>query len=359
MVTEGNLKKVFNGKRVFITGHTGFKGSWLLLWLHLLGADTKGYSLSPKTPDDFYTKICNKIPHQSVIADILDRKKLADEIHSFQPDYIFHLAAQPLVRKSYNIPSETFEINVVGTANILEATVSLKNKCVAVTVTTDKVYENAETNIAFKETDRLGGYDPYSASKACAEIVASSFNQSYFQNKKSNIYQKRIATARAGNVIGGGDWNEDRIIPDIIHHLKKGLPVPVRNPLSVRPWQHVLEPLSGYLLLAGALYDDDNEKISDTYNFGPEENDHLHVKELVALAIKNWGKGSWEDQADAAAVHEAGILKLDISRAKNELQWFPKLSSAEAIRFTIDWYKQPEDAVFNFSVSQIRQYQQL
>jgi CDP-glucose 4,6-dehydratase len=359
MVTEGNLKKVFNGKRVFITGHTGFKGSWLLLWLHLLGADTKGYSLSPKTPEDFYNKICNKIPHQSVIADILDRKKLADEIHSFQPDYIFHLAAQPLVRKSYNIPSETFEINVVGTANILEATVSLKKKCVAVAVTTDKVYENAETNIAFKETDRLGGYDPYSASKACAEIVASSFSQSYFQNKKSNIYQKRIATARAGNVIGGGDWNEDRIIPDIIHHLKKGLPVPVRNPLSVRPWQHVLEPLSGYLLLAGALYDDDNEKISDAYNFGPEENDHLQVKELVALAIKNWGKGSWEDQADAAAVHEAGILKLDISRAKNELQWFPKLSSAEAIRFTIDWYKQPEDAVFNFSVSQIRQYQQL
>jgi CDP-glucose 4,6-dehydratase len=294
-----------------------------------------------------------------VIADIRDRRKLADEIHSFQPDYIFHLAAQPLVRKSYNIPSETFEINVVGTANILEAAVSLKKKCVAVTVTTDKVYENAETNIAFKETDRLGGYDPYSASKACAEIVASSFSQSYFQNKKSNIYQKRIATARAGNVIGGGDWNEDRIIPDIIHHLKKGLPVPVRNPLSVRPWQHVLEPLSGYLLLAGALYDDDNEKISDAYNFGPEENDHLQVKELVALAIKNWGKGSWEDQADAAAVHEAGILKLDISRAKNELHWSPKLSSAEAIRFTIDWYKQPEDAVFNFSVSQIRQYQQL
>ena len=358
MVTDENLKKFFAGKKVFITGHTGFKGSWLLLWLHLLGAETKGYSLSPETPDDFYNKIYDKIPHQSVTADIRDRKKLADEIHSFQPDYIFHLAAQPLVRKSYNIPSETFEINVVGTANVLEAIVSLKNKCAAVIVTTDKVYENAETNIAFKETDRLGGYDPYSASKACAEIVVSSFNQSYFKNKRTNIYQKRIATARAGNVIGGGDWNEDRIIPDIILHLKKGVPVPVRNPLSVRPWQHVLEPLSGYLQLAGALYHD-NEKISDAYNFGPEENDHLQVKELVELAIKNWGKGRWEDQSDPAAVHEAGILKLDISRAKNELQWFPKLNSAEAIRFTIDWYKQPEDSVFNFSVSQISQYQQL
>lgn len=358
MVTDEKLKKFFNGKRVFITGHTGFKGSWLLLWLHLLGAETKGYSLAPETPDDFYNKISTKIPHESVIADILDRKKLADEIHSFQPDYIFHLAAQPLVRRSYNIPSETFEINVVGTANVLEGIVSLKKKCAAVIVTTDKVYENPETSIAFKETDRLGGYDPYSASKACAEIVASSFNQSYFQNKASNIYQKRIATARAGNVIGGGDWNEDRIIPDIIRHLKKGFPVPIRNPFSVRPWQHVLEPLSGYLLLAGALYDD-HKKISDAYNFGPEENDHLQVKELVELAIKNWGKGGWEDQSDPAAVHEASVLKLDISRAKNELQWFPKLNSAEAIRYTIDWYKQPEDSIFNFSVSQIRQYQQL
>jgi len=355
LVTKELLKSYFSGKKVFITGHTGFKGSWLLLWLHLLGAETKGYALAPENNEDFYNLISEKIPHQSVIADIRQRKKLTKEIDSFQPDYIFHLAAQALVRKSYQIPAETFEINVTGTANLLEAMLSLKNKTSAVIVTTDKVYENQESDKAYEEANRLGGYDPYSSSKACAEIVTASFNQSFFQKNDNN---KRVATARAGNVIGGGDWNTDRIIPDVVRHLKEDLAVPVRNPFSVRPWQHVLEPLSGYLLLAGSL-NSSKEGLSTSYNFGPLENDHLKVKELVELAIERWGKGSWINKSNDNDLHEAGILKLDINRAKKELQWFPKLNSKEAIEFTIDWYKQPKEKIFDYSVSQINQYQSL
>jgi CDP-glucose 4,6-dehydratase len=358
VVTKHNLQNKFAGKKVFITGHTGFKGSWLLLWLHLLGAETKGYALAPEHPDDFYNKISGKINHESIIADIRNRKKLQEEINAFQPDYIFHLAAQPLVRKSYKIPSETFEINVVGTSNLLESIIPLQKKCIAIIVTTDKVYQNFERNEAYKETDPLGGYDPYSASKACAEIVTASFNQSYFLNESKNIYQKKIKTARAGNVIGGGDWNTDRIVPDIIRHLKKNLPVPVRNPLSIRPWQYVLEPLSGYLLLASVL-NSEEDKTHNSYNFGPEENDHTTVKELVEIAIENWGGGSWIDQSDNKNFHEAGILKLDITLAKKDLSWFPKMNSKEAIRFTIDWYKQAEERIFDYSVSQINQYMAL
>jgi CDP-glucose 4,6-dehydratase len=358
LVTKEYLQKKFLGKKVFITGHTGFKGSWLLLWLHLLGAKTKGYALLPENPDDFYNKIAGKIKHESIIADIRNRKKLQEEINSFQPDYIFHLAAQPLVRKSYKSPSETFEINVVGTANLLESIISLQKTCTAIIITTDKVYQNLERNKAYEETDTLGGYDPYSASKACAEMVTSSFRQSYFLNEDDKIYQKKIATARAGNVIGGGDWNTDRIIPDIIRHLKKDLPIPVRNPTSIRPWQYVLEPLYGYLLLAEAL-NIEEDKIHNSYNFGPEENDHLTVKELVEIAIENWGQGSWIDQSDNNNVHEAGILKLDIKLAKKELKWFPKMNSKEAVRFTIDWYKHSEKTIFDYSVLQINQYMAL
>lgn len=354
LVTKELLENYFRGKKVFITGHTGFKGSWLLLWLHLLGAETKGYALAPENNEDFYNLISEKIPHQSIISDIRDRKKLSEEIQSFQPDYIFHLAAQPLVRRSYQIPAETFEINVTGTANLLEAMLPLKKKTTAIIVTTDKVYENLEHGQPYAETDALGGYDPYSSSKACAEIVTASFNQSFFQKNDNNS----VVTARAGNVIGGGDWNGDRIIPDIIRHLKEEQPVPVRNPLSVRPWQHVLEPLSGYLLLAGSLYSD-KKHLSTSYNFGPLENDHLKVKELVELAIERWGKGSWINRSIDGDVHEAGILKLNIARAKKDLQWVPKLNSKKAIEFTIDWYKQPKEKIFDYSISQINQYQSL
>jgi len=347
--------EIYSGKKVFVTGHTGFKGSWLITWLHLLGATVKGYALQPENEKDIFNIVSPHLNIESVIADIRDKQKLQQEILSFQPDFIFHLAAQPLVRRSYEIPAETFEVNAIGTANLLEAIIHLEKKCTTVIVTTDKVYENKEHNRSYKEKNRLGGYDPYSASKACTEIVANSFHQSFFNIKNIEIHRKALATARAGNVIGGGDYNKDRIIPDIINHLNSGEPIPVRNPNAVRPWQHVLEPLAGYLMLA-ALLDKSPEKLSASYNFGPKKKDHLTVENLVDIAIACWGAGSWKDISDASQPHEAGILKLNIKRAKKELHWQPKLNSKEAIQWTIDWYKQPSEMLFDYTIAQIKSY---
>ena len=356
VVTKQNLEKIYSGKKIFVTGHTGFKGSWLITWLHLLGATVKGYALQPENEKDIFNVVSPHLHIESVIADIRDKQKLQQEIISFQPDFIFHLAAQPLVRRSYEIPAETFEVNAIGTANLLEAIIHLEKKCTIVIITTDKVYENKERKKAYKEKDRLGGYDPYSASKACTEIVANSFHQSFFNIKKIDTHNKSLATARAGNVIGGGDYNKDRIIPDIVNHLQSGQPIPVRNPIAVRPWQHVLEPLAGYLMLA-ALLNERPEKLSSSYNFGPKKKDHLTVENLVDIAVNCWGDGSWRDISDASQPHEAGILKLNIKRAKKELKWKPKLNSKEAIQWTIDWYKQPEEMLFDFTVAQIKNYQ--
>ncbi len=359
LVTGSSFKNLFKEKKVFVTGHTGFKGGWLITWLDLLGAVIKGYALKPEEKECIYNKVASHIKHENKIGDIRDKSKLKKEIISFQPDFIFHLAAQPLVRKSYLIPSETFDVNVTGTANLLEALIDLKKKCSVIIVTTDKVYENFERDQPYKETDRLGGYDPYSASKACVEIVAASFRQSFFNDNNFNKHKKKIATARAGNVIGGGDWSEDRLIPDIIKHLKKRLPIPVRNPNSIRPWQHVMEPLRGYLTLASVL---DNEKkhISSAFNFGPLQNDHISVKDLVLLAIEIWESGEWEDKSNKEdSAHEASILKLDIEKAMNELSWIPKLNSKQAIQLAIDWYKQPDKNLYDFTVSQINYYQSL
>ncbi|HEY8688014.1 MAG TPA: CDP-glucose 4,6-dehydratase [Chitinophagaceae bacterium] len=347
--------EIYSGKKVFVTGHTGFKGSWLITWLHLLGATVKGYALQPENEKDIFNIVSPHLNIESVIADIRDKQKLQQEILSFQPDFIFHLAAQPLVRRSYEIPAETFEVNAIGTANLLEAIIHLEKKCTTVIVTTDKVYENKERNKSYKEKNRLGGYDPYSASKACTEIVANSFHQSFFNIKNIETHRKALATARAGNVIGGGDYNKDRIIPDIINHLNSGEPIPVRNPNAVRPWQHVLEPLAGYLMLA-ALLDNSPEKLSASYNFGPKKKDHLTVENLVDIAIACWGAGSWKDISDASQPHEAGILKLNINRAKKELKWRPKLNSKEAIQWTIDWYKQPSEMLFDYTIAQIKSY---
>ncbi len=355
-VVNYNLEKWYRGKKVFVTGHTGFKGSWLITWLHFLGATVKGYALQAENEKDIYNIISAHLSMESVIADIRDKQKLKEEIISFQPDYIFHLAAQPLVRRSYEIPAETFEINATGTANLLEAVTHLQKKCTVVIVTTDKVYKNKEQNKSYKEKNRLGGYDPYSASKACTELVTESFHRSFFHIKNIEIHNKALATARAGNVIGGGDWNKDRIIPDIIKHLTTNNAIPVRNPNAIRPWQHVLEPLSGYLVLAGLL-NENPEKLSACYNFGPNKKDHLTVKELVRISIDCWGTGNWIDISDALQPHEAGILKLNISKAKKELNWKPKLNSTEAIRWTIDWYKQPHEKMFDYTVAQIESYQ--
>ena len=253
LVNQASLQQAYSGKKIFVTGHTGFKGAWLVTWLQLMGAAVKGYALEPENEKAIYNVVSPHLQIESIIADIRDREKLHQEILSFQPDFIFHLAAQPLVRYSYQVPAETFEVNAIGTANLLEAVVHLEKKCTIVIVTTDKVYENKERHKWYKEKNRLGGYDPYSASKACAELVTASFHSSFFNPAQMETHNKALATARAGNVIGGGDWNKDRIIPDIINHLRSGKNIPVRNPHAIRPWQHVLEPLGGYLALAAAL----------------------------------------------------------------------------------------------------------
>lgn len=357
VVIPENLQQIYNGKKVFVTGHTGFKGSWLITWLHQLGATVKGYALLPENEKDIFNIVSPHLQIESIIADIRNKENLQQEILTFQPDFIFHLAAQPLVRRSYQIPAETFEVNAIGTANLLEAVIHLQKKCTIVIITTDKVYENKERNRSYKEKNRLGGYDPYSASKACTEIVTQSFHRSFFNINNINVHKKSVATARAGNVIGGGDWNKDRIIPDIINHLENNEPIPLRNPDAIRPWQHVLEPLGGYLLLAGML-NNSSKKVSASYNFGPGKKDHLTVKKLVTLAINNWGQGSWKDISDPSQLHEAGILKLNISLSKKELNWQPKLTSKEAIQWTIDWYKQPQEMLFDFTIAQIKKYQQ-
>ena len=361
-VVSRDFVSYYSGKKVFVTGHTGFKGTWLISCLHLAGAHIKGYALEPDSGDALYHTMAPGLLLDSVIGDILDKEKLQEAITSFQPDLVFHLAAQALVRRSYEIPAETFDVNVVGTAYLLEAVNRLEKKCTVVVITTDKVYENREADYHYKETDVLGGYDPYSASKAASEIVVSSFRNSFFPLSLHTVHQKVVASARAGNVIGGGDRSRDRIIPDIIRSLEAGQPVEVRNPKAVRPWQHVLEPLHGYLLL-GMLLDQDALAYSGAYNFGPLPADHLSVQELVEIAITCWGKEhlpegkpGWIDRSDAAAPHEAGLLKLDITKATLVLHWQPRLTARQSIEWTIDWYKPNNKSLFDYTIEQIKNY---
>jgi CDP-glucose 4,6-dehydratase len=354
MVSMDQLQHFYKSKKIFLTGHTGFKGSWLGAWLHLLGATVKGYALAPENDQCLFNYVQDSF-EESVIADIREKERLKNEIVSFQPDFIFHLAAQPLVRRSYRHPSETFEVNAVGTANVLEAAGSLSKKCTIIVITTDKVYENIEQDVLYKETDVLGGYDPYSASKACTEIVANSFRSSFFNPAAYESHHKALSTARAGNVIGGGDFSEDRIIPDIIRSLSSNINIEVRNPASVRPWQHVLEPLGGYLLLGGLL-SNDHQKYSGAFNFGPNPEDHLTVGDLVQRAIGIWGEGAWTDTSANTHPHEAGLLKLDISKAKAVLNWNPKLNAAQAVAWTIDWYRQPKQEIRKYTIDQINNF---
>jgi CDP-glucose 4,6-dehydratase len=333
-----HLTHYYKGKKVFVTGHTGFKGSWLVQWLHLLGAEIKGYALAPENEFDLYNTINGDELCDSVIADIRDHSRLTQEILAFQPDFIFHLAAQPLVRLSYEIPSDTFAVNAIGTAYVLDGVRLLEKKCAVVLITTDKVYENKEWHYPYRENDRLGGYDPYSASKACAELIINSYRNSFFNPATYSAHQKAIASARAGNVIGGGDWAKDRIIPDIVRALQQEEVVTVRNPNSVRPWQHVLDPVAGYLHL-GAKLIENPEKFIGSYNFGPFAEDNLTVEELVKQAILAWGTGTYVTPELVNQPHEAGLLKLDISKAINELSWRPKYDAKKAIAVTLDWYK--------------------
>lgn len=350
-----NFKQTYQGKKVFLTGHTGFKGSWMLAILQQLGAIVKGYSLAPEEETNLFSLLGNNKNTESVIADIRDKQRLEKEITDFQPDFIFHLAAQALVRRSFEEPTQTYETNVLGTAYLLDAIRKLSNPCTVVIITTDKVYENKEWWYPYREEDALGGYDPYSSSKACTEITVSSFRRSFFHSDNYNEHHKSIATARAGNVIGGGDWSKDRIIPDLVKALDANEPLQVRNPESVRPWQHVLEPLSGYLLLAEKMHENP-VKFAQAYNFGPYIEDNLTVRDLVKEALKIWGMGEWKDASNPAAPHEAKLLKLDISKTINELGWKPKLNSLKAIDLTLEWYKNYKKDPKGVTEQQIQRY---
>jgi CDP-glucose 4,6-dehydratase len=332
------FQETYQNKKVFITGHTGFKGSWLLAWLHLLGAEMKCYSLPPAPEHKLYNQINGDDLCNSTFNDILDYPSLEQSILDFQPDFIFHLAAQAIVRTSYEEPLETFSINAIGTANVLNVVRKLSKRCVVILVTTDKVYNNREWPYPYRETDRLGGYDPYSASKACAELIIDSYRNSFFNCKQFQQHQKSVAVARAGNVIGGGDWAKNRIVPDLIRALQDDEPLVIRNPTSVRPWQHVLEPLCAYLLL-GKKMAENPLSYSTEFNFGPLVNDCWPVEKMVQYAISIFGKGTYQLSRESDGLHEAGLLKLDISKAEQQLKWKPVYRAAEAIEKTIDWYK--------------------
>jgi CDP-glucose 4,6-dehydratase len=339
-------------KKVFLTGHTGFKGSWMAIWLSQLGAEVKGYALSPPTVVNLFheAKVGNLI--ESEINDIRDYDKLRRSINDFSPDIVIHMAAQPLVRASYKKPLETYETNVMGTANILEASIQSSTVKAVVNITTDKCYENREIDIAYKETDSMGGFDPYSSSKGCAELVTSAYTESFFKNKNIGI-----ASVRAGNVIGGGDWADDRLIPDILKAFESNKPVIIRNPKATRPWQHVLEPLSGYLLLAERLYNSPLE-YSEGWNFGPDYKDVKPVDDLLDYMIKIWPGNSWKlDHINNP--HEASLLRLNTSKAKYKLQWAPVWSLEKTLNKIVQWHmswiKEPDNAQ-ELCIKEINQY---
>ncbi len=356
VVSADYLRSVFNGKKVFLTGHTGFKGSWLLQILEWLGAEVKGYSLAPEKDNDLYNQIYgDRRCYASVIGDLSDLRTLQGEMVRFEPHFVFHLAAQALVRRSYLAPVDTFMANTQGTAHVLEALRSMQGQCTALMITTDKVYENPERGTPFGEDDKLGGHDPYSASKAAAEIVIASYSRSFFHPGKYSEHQKAVASVRAGNVIGGGDFSDDRIIPDIVRALEFGETVGLRNPKSVRPWQHVLEPLGAYLLLAARMTEEP-VKLSTTFNFGPNADDMLTVEDLTKIFLERFGGGSYENLSLENAVHEAKLLLLDSSKAKKMIGWHPQMNAETAIRMTADWYADKGNDAHEKCMMQIKEY---
>jgi CDP-glucose 4,6-dehydratase len=354
------LKDTYKNKKVLITGHTGFKGSWLSLWLTELGANVIGYSLEPPTqPNLFETLSLNKkLIH--IIGDVRNEKELSSVFKKFKPEFVFHLAAQPLVRLSYAEPKLTYETNIMGTINILEVVKNTNSVKVCIVITTDKCYENKEWVYGYREIDPMGGYDPYSSSKACAELVVFAYRNSFFNPKDyGKIHNIALSSVRAGNVIGGGDWGEDRLIPDCVKTLSQNKIINIRNPQATRPWQYVLEPLSGYLLLGSKMYKD-GKRYSSAWNFGPNDNNIITVEELVKLTIENWSNGDYKVNIPGQ-LHEAGLLKLDTSKARTFLGWKPVYNIYETIERTINWYKYfyntvEKEKLFEITVNEIRDY---
>jgi CDP-glucose 4,6-dehydratase len=356
MVAMEGFNNIYRGKTVLVTGHTGFKGSWISIWLHELGAKVIGYALQPRTAKDNYvlSGIGNKII--DIKGDIRDRYKLLEVFDKYKPEFVFHMAAQPLVRLSYEEPVETYETNVIGTINVLEAIKKCDETKVAIFITTDKCYENKEQIWGYRESDSMGGYDPYSSSKACAEIAINCWRESYFNNNEYDKHGKSIASVRAGNVIGGGDWAENRIIPDCIRAIEQKKAIKIRSPKAVRPWEHVLEPLSGYLLLGQKIYNNPTD-YCESFNFGPQLSSIVTVWEIAEKVIKNYNSGELEDISSVDDLHEANLLLLDISKAWFRLGWKPTLNIDETIDYTTYWYKNYTNKnVYDLCVEQIKSF---
>jgi CDP-glucose 4,6-dehydratase len=356
---EGLVMDFWANKRVLVTGHTGFKGSWLSLWLHHLGAKVIGLSNEPEVQPTLLSQLGLDHCVEDHLGDVRNAPGLADLVAQTQPDVVFHLAAQPLVRRSYQEPLYTWETNVLGTVHLLEALRQLRKPCAAVFITTDKVYENREWNFGYRETDPLGGYDPYSSSKAAAEIAIAAWRQSFFPLHNPVA----VAVARAGNVIGGGDWSEDRVVPDAVRSLQANRPIQVRNPGSTRPWQHVLEPLSGYLLLAQKLYQAIDAGVENPYatafNFGPALSSNQSVQRLIEQVLKCW-PGQWQDVSNPHALHEAGKLHLITDQAFHLLGWQPRWDFGQTVEKTISWYRAVHGgaAIAELTMAQILEYEQ-
>ena len=355
-----DLVNPWQRRRVFLTGHTGFKGSWLALWLARKGAQVRGYSLDPDTEPNLFTTTSVASFIEDERGDIRDHASLEASLTGFAPEVVFHLAAQPLVRRSYLDPLATYATNVMGTAHVLEAVRKCPSVRAVVCVTTDKCYENREWVWPYRETDPLGGYDPYSSSKACAEIVCAAYRSSFFSVERLKQHRVGVATARAGNVIGGGDWSADRLIPDLVKGFRSGEPVRIRRPKSIRPWQHVLEPLHGYISLAERLLAGEAQCAS-AFNFGPNEGDTWTVERIADQLAATWRKNAAWICDPEPDVHEAGILRLDSSRAHAELNWHPKLTTEASLKWTTAWYQAWDRGadMKEFTAEQIREYEKL
>lgn len=352
------FKNFYKGKRIIVTGHTGFKGSWLSIWLHELGAEVVGVALDPYSNKDNFvlSGIGNKII-ADIRADIREGVRLKEIFAEYQPEIVFHLAAQPLVRLSYEQPVETYETNVMGTIQVMEAIRATKSVKVGIMITTDKCYDNKEQVEGYKETDPFGGYDPYSSSKGACEIAIQSWRRSYFNPEDyGKKHTMSLASVRAGNVIGGGDWAKDRIIPDCIRAIEAGRPIVIRNPQSVRPWEHVLEPLSGYMLLAKKMWEHPTE-YCEGWNFGPEAESVSTVWEVATEVIKNYGCGELKALGDPNAVHEANLLMLNINKAKSRLEWRPRMNMQKCMELVVDWYKRyKSENVYELCVEEISRF---
>ncbi len=354
------MVKTWDGRRVFLTGHTGFKGSWLALWLSKLGAQIRGYSLDPSTEPSLFNLASVGNVVEDVRGDVRDYAKLEASIREFAPEVVFHLAAQPIVRRSYADPVGTYGTNVMGTVHLLEAIRKTPSVRAVVCVTTDKCYENQEWIWPYRESDPLGGHDPYASSKACAEIVTAAYRSSFFPIERLHEHHVALATARAGNVIGGGDWSEDRLIPDLVRGFKSGQPVLIRHPNAIRPWQHVLDPLHGYMMLAQNLLAQP-ARFATPYNFGPSDDDTWPVERIAGKLVSMWGKGASCTRDTVPGVHEAHVLKLDASKARAELGWKPLLKIEAALDWTMAWYGawNQGNNMAEFTERQIAEYEQL